>query len=528
VDDDRALLIASFRYRIIADAAEGTDESVAAAIAAAARRTYVDPDGHEQQFSERTLWRWLKEYRSRGLLALRPKQRTDKGSIRAIAPEVLQMAAQLRRERETRATDTILDILMRKKMSAPARSTLDRHLAKMGLSRKQLYKLGKKLYQQVRTDAPFELIVADFHHGPYVRLADDDRARRALLLAFIDHFSRAVPEGRYYLHEDFAALRFGFRRVLTAFGCFVRLYVDNGPSFQTARFHAACKHELINIELMHSKPYQAEGRGVCERFNRTLKEQFESEVKDRDELLTLDELNAYFEAWLHERYHRDNHSGIDDQPPIERFQSVPPKIRPAPDLAIIDELLRLREKRKVHKKWSTIEVHGIRYLVDPPLRGRWVHALYDPFDTSSVLVEFDGRIVQRAEPQRPGEQPPPLPPAPPPIGPPTDYLAMLRADYEKREKAELSSIHAPAAQPEISLIDLIALIETCRGAVLSDQERGEVSAFFRKMRPIDPDAVRSVVEALKRGLGTALHLRVYLDALQTALVRRRMNGGYPR
>ena len=70
--------------------------------------------------------------------------------------------------------------------------------------------------------------------------------------------------------------------------------MDNGAAFQASRFHAAC--ETLDIKLVHSVPYRSEGRGVIERFNRTLKEQFEAEVREREEPLTLDELNAYLDA----------------------------------------------------------------------------------------------------------------------------------------------------------------------------------------------------------------------------------------
>ncbi len=110
--------------------------------------------------------------------------------------------------------------------------------------------------------------------------------RRALLGAHVDHFSRFIPEGRYFLHEDYAALRFGFRRLLTAFGLPQTYYVDNGPSFQAPRFHAACA--ALGIRLVHSTLYQSECRGVVERVNRTVKEQFETEVRGREEPPTLD------------------------------------------------------------------------------------------------------------------------------------------------------------------------------------------------------------------------------------------------
>ncbi len=527
-DEEHRLQVAAFRYRVIAEAAE-TSEGVTAAIEQAAARSYVEPSsGHEVTFDERTLWRYLKAYRRDGLMGLMPKEREDRGQLRAIRPKVLRRAVKLREENDERPTKTLIDILERQKKVAKGtlkRSTLDRHLALLGESRLQRRKLGKTTYRMVKTEAPFELVIADFHHGPYVRVGDYDNARRALLLAFIDHFSRYIVEARYYLHEDFAALRFGLRLVLLGYGLFVRLYVDNGPSFQSTRLHGACKHEAIDIEVVHSKPYVSEGRGACERFNRTCKEQFESEARGRDELLTLDELNGYFEAWLSERYHRDVHSEL-GQSPAERFRSTPAKLRPAPPAELLDELLRLRKKRTVHRKMSTVELNGVRYVVSPTLRGRKVQALYDTFDPSYLLIEHDGRVIERAYPQKPGQAPPEPPPRPQ-ADEQTDYLALLRADHEARVRAELSTLRLQPLQPlpELSLVDLVGLVQGCRGAVLTDAERSEVSACFRKLRPIEPEAARAALDSATRRLGHALHVRVYLDALQNQLVRQRTKKG---
>jgi transposase InsO family protein len=417
VPDDHALAIAAFRHRCLVEVLEANDEELAPLLKAQARQPRTDPAGRARTVSVRTLARWLAAYRRGGLLALCPQRRTDQGTLRAIPPDVFARAQALRRQKPARPTKTILDILVRQQHVPPhaiARSTLDRHLARHGLSRHLLRSLGQQTFRRIETTTPFELVVADFHHGPYVRTADGT-LRRALLGAHIDHFSRYVPEGRYFLHEDYAALRFGFRRLLTAFGLPVTYYVDRGGAFQATRFHAAC--DTLGIRLVHSAPYQSECRGVVERFNRTVKEQFETEVRGREEPPTLDELNAYFEAWLAERYHRDGHSETGEAP-RERFQRTA-LLRPAPDLTQVDELLRLRERRRVHKKWSTVEVLATRYVVDPALRGRKVDVLYDPFTPESVLIVFDGRVIQRASPQQPGARHPrPLRPRPrdrPPI-----------------------------------------------------------------------------------------------------------------
>jgi|WetSurSiteA1Bulk_404760.scaffolds.fasta_scaffold06637_2 putative transposase len=529
IDDEDALEIAAFRHRVIAEAAEADKGEVTAAVEKAARVDYSAPHDLRCKPEVRTIWRWLAAYRQGGLFALCPKRRADRGALRAFEPELLERAVHLRREgkKDKRATKSVIDILVR--LHSPerleiARSTLDRHFARLGVSRRQLHALGRRPFTRIETLAPLELVVVDFHHGPYVRVGHHDEARRALLCAFIDHYSRFVPEGRYYLHEDFAAVRFGFRRLLAVYGLALKIYADNGASFQAHRFHGACKH--LGITLVHSKAYVAESRGVIERYNRTLKEQFESEVRERDELLTLEELNSCFQAWLAERYHRDIHSET-GQAPLERFRDNA-VVRPAPDPAQLDELLRLHEKRTVHRKWSTVEVQGIRYSVDHALRGRRVGVLYDPFALEYVLITFDGRVVQRAFPQKAGEVfAEPAPDKAETNSPRTDYLGLLRRDHERRSQAELAALRlAPAPQAsELALADLLVLLESCRGSRLTSDEQKIASAFWRKMRPIPAQAAREATDVALRRQGRNLHLSVYLDALNAHLVRMRTKKG---
>ena len=521
---------AAFRYRIIAEAAElGEHESgVTQEIADAAAKECSRPDGEVVTRTERTLWDWLDRYEKGGLQSLMTKERSDKGKLRAIAPEILEFAANLRLENKARPTKTLIDILVNLGKVKPGelkRSTLDRHLDLMGVTRKRLRKLAKKVFRKILTTRALELVVVDFHDGPYVRVEGTENARKSLLLAFIDHFSRKVLEARYYLHEDYEALRFGFRRLLLIVGLFELLYMDNGGAFQSTRFHLACKNELLNIKVVHSKAYEAESRAIIERFNRTVKEQFESEVRERPELLTLDELNAFFEAWLAERYHQDINSETGEAP-FERFQNSY-QHRPAPDLALIDELLRLRKSAKVHKQWSTVEVKGLRYVVDPALRGRRVFVLYDPFAPEYVLIEHQGKILQRAEQQKAGVPPPqPDPELAKPNQPPTDYLALLKKKYDQRVQAELGALRIgqPPKKNELTVTELMALLEVCREGELTAPEQNQATAFYRKMRPIEPEIARTALEAARRRLGTALHLSVYLEQLQRTLVTKRSEG----
>ena len=530
--DEDDLELAAFRYRVIAEILEANEGEVCAAVRDAAEREYSAPGGRRRKLSLRTVWRWLRAYRKGGLPALCHRPRKDRGALRAFARELLQQAVRLRREgkEKKRDTRTVIDILRRERDPALhpeplriTRSTLDRHFAQLGVSRRQLHVFAARPFTRIETQAPLELVVVDFHHGPLVRCGPREEPRRALLCAFIDQFSRFVPEGRYYLHEDFAALRFGFRRLLAAYGLPVRIYSDRGSYFQSHRFHAACS--LLGIRLVHSKAGVAESRGVIERYNQTLMNQFEAEVWERDEPLTLDELNSYYQAWLGERYHRDVHSET-GQSPLERFRDHV-VVRPAPDPAQVDELLRLYKRYTVHRKWSVVEVQGIRYSVDPALRGRKVGVLYDPFALEYVLITLDRRVIQRAFPQKAGERFPEPKPDGSSNSPRTDYHGMLRRDHERRSQAELAALRlAPAPQAsEISLADLVGLLESCRGARLSSDEHNAAATFWRKMRPIPTDAANDAIQAALRRQGGNLHLSLYLDTIQAHLVRMRTKKG---
>jgi len=515
------LTIAAFRFRLLAAAIEAEGEGVAAALRDSAARPHRHPDGREVRVALSTLWAWLAAHRRGGLLALQPTRRKDKASLRAFPETILAYAVRLRRENPQRSTRTVIDIMVREGVVARgqvARSTLDRHLDRLGSSRRHRGTLAKAVFRLIETKAPMELVVGDFHYGPYVRVGPDDEVKRALFLGFIDHFSRLIVEGRYYLNEDFAALRFGFRQLLAVHGLPVKLYLDNGSAFHAIRFHAAC--DSLGIQLLHSKPYVAESRGVIERFNRTLKEQFESEVRVREVTPTLDELNAWLQAWLAERYHGEVHA-MTGVSPAERFAQEAVG-RPAPSMKEVEEGLRLRETRTVHRKLSTVEVEGQRFAVSPTLRGRKVQVLYDPNDLAYVIIVYDGRVIEHALPHQRGVAPEQPEPELPLTGRRADYLGRLLADHEAHRRTELAALRlqVPAAA-ELDLPGLVALLEACRGATLTDPERSEAAAFRRRLRPLDAFEARQGLEGARRRFGPGLHLSQYLQALEAQLVRTR-------
>jgi len=444
-DDDAQLARALFRYRLIADAAEAPKGARTAILRESAATEHTWPDGRAVRVSLRTLQRWVRRFKQGGLPALGRAPRKDKGRMRALNEAAVARVIVLRREGTFRSTPTLIDIVERSKEVAKGslkRSTLNRHLDRRGASRRMLHVLGDKRHVRLKFDHPLDFVLGDFHAGPYVRTATDE-VKRTELGAFIDHCSRYVPEARYGLAEDLMHVRRGLRALVIAHGLPCRLYVDRGPGYKAERFHFGCSQ--LGIDLVHSKPYVSEGRGCIERFNGTVKRAFEVELRLRPELPTLDELNAFWRAWLDERYQRVPHSET-GEPPVDRWERLlaTTDVRHA-DPVLLDELLRLRATRTVHVKTSTVEVCGVRFVVDTSLRKRRVQVLYDPSNLGSVLIFYDGRRIQRATAQIAGEAPVVAPDRGKPPSPSVDYLALLRRDHERRRAEATAAIRFRAA-----------------------------------------------------------------------------------
>jgi len=485
-----------------------------ARIAELATRTYRPPAGGERRFSTRTLWTWWSAYRRHGLDGLLPQRRQDRGTLRALAPEVLAAAIALRREVPSRSPATLIHILEtegRVVRGQLRRATLDCHLAHAGVARRRLKSLGDKRYIRLLFERPNRFWVGDYHEAPLLWDPARERYRTLHLCALIDHFSKLVPHAEWYATEQIATLEACLKQAILKRGLPEALYVDNGAAYRADQFAFACAH--LGIRLRHSTPYTSEGRGAIERWNRTVVEQVEPELRAL-RLSDPREIQLRFEAWLEQRYHLTVHEGT-GQPPLDRFAQ--PDFTPRyPDPILVAETFRVRVRRKVHAKTVTVEIEGIAFVVEPHLRGRWVQVHYDPHDLSDVLIFRDGQRVQRALPQRPNEPPQPRPARLTVTPPAFDYLAALRAEYDRRVVAEARRLAFADWTPAATFTRpaFLALVGEYLGKALAPYERDELTVAYDTVGPFAEATTRLALEHALRVRGRGLHVSTYTHYLK--------------
>ena len=508
--------VALFRHAIIGelDIEHLPRGQRSARIADLAARTYCPPVGGERRFSARTLWAWWSAYRRHGLDGLLPKRRKDHGTLRAVSPEILAAAIAARRELPARSTATVIDVLEtagRVVRGQLRRATLDRHLAHAGVARRRLRTLGDKRYIRLLFERPNQFWVGDYHEAPLLWDPARQRYRTLHLCAVIDHFSKLVPHAAWYATEQIATLEACLKQAILTRGLPETLYVDNGAAYRADQFAFACAH--LGITLRHSTPYVSEGRGAIERWNRTVVEQFEPEIR----ALRLDdprEIQLRFEAWLEQRYHLTVHEAT-GQTPLDRFAQLDFTPR-YPDPVLVAETFRVRVRRKVHPKTITVDIEGRAFVVESHLRGRWVQVHYDPHDLADVLIYRDGQRVQRALPQRPNEPPLPRPERPTVTPPAFDYLGALRAEYDQRVVAEARRLAFADWTPAATFTRpaFLALVAEYLGKALAPYEQDALTVAYDTVGPFAEATTCLAFEHALRVRGRGLHVAVYTHYLK--------------
>ena len=398
--DDQAEKIALFRYGLIAPLVletlpRGELTRRAQEIAA---RLYDIPHSRRRQVSVDTLLEWTLRYRRQGLDGLTPKPRQDRGQLRALTPETAALIERLKRESPSRTGTALLThlALEAKSRNAPptdvSPSTLYRFLRARGLTERQLLqdKTAASSHKKYEAQYANQTWQSDLLFGPWVERPGGGK-QQAFLQATLDDASRLIPHAQFYPNQGLDAFLDCLRQAVAARGLPTRLYMDNAKIYrspQLARIAAS-----VGILIVHTPPYQPEGRGKIERFFRSVREQFLDTIEPAA-LRSLEQLNERFWHWLEHVYHRHEHSSLGTTP-LLRWQRDIGQVRQLPPSTDLRRLFFHRVDRLVRRD-STFLLHGQFFEAPPQLAGQRIEVRFDPLDTAHVEIYHAGQFTGAA------------------------------------------------------------------------------------------------------------------------------------
>lgn len=385
---------ALFRSQIIAPLVDplSTPEERTAWRNRVTRRSHTLPGGGERTVSERTLRRWVAQYRQAGLDGLLRNTHPLRSRLRVLTPDVIARAKELKRDEPRRSVAHIVHMIETER-GAPLGVTpgaLWRHLAKEGLgSRDRTPPEGLRRWE---SEGPNALWQSDVKYGPY--LPDPlhpDTKQRTYLIVFLDDYSRLVPHAEWYFAQDVYALELCFQKALIRKGQPGRVYVDQGLIYQSQVFRLACAE--LGIRHIGATPYHPAAKGKVEKFIQTVDFEFLLELS-KSPVTTLAEMNERFWAWLEEVYHRRVHRGT-QMTPLARFagDGVTPLAHPER----LAEYFLWRIVRTVDKT-GCVKFYGNVYQVEPGLERRKVELRYHPLHLQRLQVWIGETRYKDAEP----------------------------------------------------------------------------------------------------------------------------------
>jgi transposase InsO family protein len=387
MNDDKAEKTALFRYGLIAPLVLETlprGELTRRAQEVAAR-LYDIPHSMRRQVSVDTLLEWTLRYRRNGLTALTPKPRQDRGQTRAVAPETAALIERLKRENPHRTGTALLRELAPTQAGTLSASTLYRFLRARGLTERQLLLDKATAHKKYEAEHANQTWQSDMLFGPWVQRSGGGKMQ-VFLQATLDDASRLIPHAQFYPNQGLDSFLDCLRQAIAARGLPTRLYMDNAKIYrspQLARIAAS-----IGILIIHTPPYQPEGRGKIERFFRSVREQFLAGL-DLKALLSLEQLNERLWHWLDTVYHRREHSAIQTTP-LLRWQRDIEQIRQLPPATDMRRLFFHRVDRLVRRD-STFLLRNRFFEAPPQLAGKRIEVRFDPLDLTHVEIYCDGK-----------------------------------------------------------------------------------------------------------------------------------------
>ena len=391
MEDPKSEKVALFRYGLIATLVLeklSRGELVHRARELAALH-YEIPFSERTSVSVGTLLIWARRYRKGGLEALGLKPRKDQGQSRVITPQLAQLIERLKRENPYRAGTTLLKELAlssdEPRTPPLSAASLYRFLKKQGLTQKQL--LAPPAHKKFEAEFANQIWQSDMMFGPYIPRPGGGK-QQAMLYAILDDASRLIPHAQFYADEGLESLLDCMRQGVAARGIPVRLYVDNGKVYRSAQLARIAA--TLGILIVHTPPYQPEGRGKIERFFRTVREQFLAGL-DLKHVEGMENLNSRLDAWIQTAYHRSPHGGLDNVSPLQRWQRDIERVRQLPPATDVRRLFFYRLDRVVRRD-STFLLQKRFYEAPSHLAGQKVEVRFDPLDPSEADIYFDGKF----------------------------------------------------------------------------------------------------------------------------------------
>lgn len=453
----------------------------------------------DRTLSERTIKRWLADFRKHGEIALAPIRRKPDMTLPVWAPMFLKHYQRPQKP----SAEAAYAAFQAEYPGAPSIHAVRRMLAKMPPQAREQGRIGAR---EIKSLKAFHRRTADMLWPNDVWIADGHtfdaevmnpltgQIFRPEVTMVIDWGTRRIVGFSVNLAESTIATLDTLRDGVSRVGMYKVLYVDNGSGFDNAVVYEV--NDRLGGTITHSLPYNSQGRGIIERPHKTilvrLSKSYDSYIgKDMDkeaatrvhrlsrqqlsmglqpkqiptfETFFADLQNA-LDAYNHRPHRalpkiRDIETGkLRNQSPMESWKSAladgwePLKA----EAHVVEALVRPQVVRTTNR--AEVRIFGGIYFLQAleGYHGQEVRVAYDFRDASRVWVHtLDGELIGEAV--LGGNASPAMP------------QSLMDKATEKREKGQLARLVKKAKTVTGQDVELHVVPKAAQSAELTEQQ----------------------------------------------------------
>jgi transposase InsO family protein len=388
MNDEERQKIALFRYGIIAPAVSGNyDEtlSLKGFFRDAANRVYTNPRGEDTRVTASTIERWFYSYKKGGFDALIPQRRTDTGMCRKLDSDLCEQISFLKHEYPrlpaTLIHQKLIDngSILKGEVSL---STVTRYINRLKSEQHLTNNTDMKRYEREHIN---EVWCGDSSVGPYLTVCN--KKKRTFIIALIDDASRMITGIDIFFNDNFINLMSVMKTAVTRFGRPKLFNFDNGASYRNKQMELLAAR--IGTVIHYNQPYTPTGKAKIERWFRTLKDHWMSQLSMKD-YSSLDELRCSLLKYVNS-YNKCIHSSLNGMSPQNRFFSESVLINRLSDEEI-DKSFLLEYERRVSSD-NVIVIDETEYEVPYRYARQRIKLRYSAdFETVYVVDSFSGEL----------------------------------------------------------------------------------------------------------------------------------------
>ena len=379
-----AALVAQFRFALIAPVIQDLfpDATKTAYYKRVTENPLKLPDGTTKEYDYKTVEKWVSQYRLGGIDALMPRERSDKGTSRALPDTAIEEIYRLK-EAFPRLNATQIHQKLIADSFIPATVSVDavqRFIKHNDLkSARNPNVRDRKAFEE---DMFGKMWQADTCYLPHI--TEDGQCRRVYCVMIIDDHSRLLVGGELFYNDNAANFQKVLKDAIATYGIPDKLYVDNGGPYCNEQLSLICGS--VGTVLLHTRVRDGASKAKVERHFRTLKERWLYTL-DVASISSLAEFNSLLKDYMRS-YNTTFHTGTGCTP-FSRYQDTKSHSRTPQSREWLEECFLNRITRKVNKD-STVSINKMSFDVPMQFISMKVDIRYQPSDMDTAFILYEG------------------------------------------------------------------------------------------------------------------------------------------